>query len=372
MESRQRQQRALDMLLTALGVLAALVLASRGVVTDVGIYHRYAVGFLTTGGFPREYPPLALVPMLLAQALAVLLHTAYARAWLLLSAVVLYILARAVGRPALLLALLPLASPLLGTYDIWPILCLVLSYRLLPRRPALSWLLLGLAIALKLFPLLFVPLWWQQSRRGWGYALLPLLTFYPPAMASVVHYQFARQAEWESTVSLISWLIGAPHLVLRHAFGSVELYSRLSGQIGLVLDGLYVLLFVWLAFLRRELPLLRRMLLLLSLWFLTNKVLSAQYVFWVVCLAYADGLDLLWFAALAWATSLLYPWLSLVTQPLTRLLALPEAQGTQILLAMWAVALRLAIWLVILARLWLPPRRAAARRQAQAATGSQL
>ncbi len=347
MAASRRRESLERLLVTGVLVLLALFIAHRAVVSDIGVYQVYARNFWLHGSFPREYPPLALVPMLLARGLALALHLDYTRAWLLLSAVVLYVLALAIGRPTVLVALLPLASPLLGTYDIWPILCLVLSYLLLERRPALSWLLLGVAIALKLFPILFIPLWWQQTRRGWGYLLLPLFTFYPPAMASVLHYQFARQAEWESTVSLLSAVLTPSAMVLRHAFGSVEYYSLWSGRLSLLLDGIYGLFFLWIAFLRRDLGLMQRMLLLLSLWFLTNKVLSVQYVFWVVCLAYLEGQYLYAFGALAWATACLYPWLTVIDQAAKVLLGLPDTMAAALRLAMALVAARLLIWLGI-------------------------
>jgi len=350
-DGRGARRRAADILLSGFLVLVVLLLASRFPVSDIAVYQGYAKGFLLHGGFPREYPPLSLVPMLLAHALAAVARIGFAQAWLLLGAVALFALTLTIGRPSVLLALLPLASPLLGTYDVWPILCLVASYLLLERRPALSWLLLGAAIALKLFPLLFVPLWWQRERRGWAYALLPLLSLYPPAMSSVLHWQFARQAEWESTVSLFSYVLTPGAVTMRHAFGAVELYSAASGALALALDGLYVLLFAWITFLRRDLGLAARMLLLLSLWFLTNKALSVQYVFWVVCLAYAAGLELLPFAALGWCTALLYPWLSAEAAALRGLGVLHAGLGPALGLAMTLVALRLAVWLIILARL---------------------
>ncbi len=357
MAAELRRDRLVQALGTAILVLLALYIAHHAVVADIGIYQRYARGFSLHRSFPREYPPLALVPMLLARSLALAFHLSFTQAWLLLSAVVLYFLALTIDRPTVLVGLLPLASPLLGTYDIWPILCLVLSYRLLERRPALSWFLLGVAIALKLFPILFIPLWWQKSRRGWGYLLLPLVTFYPPAMASVVHYQFARQAEWESTVSLLSAILTPSAMVLRHAFGSVEYYSLWSGRLSLLLDAVYAAFFVWIAFFRRDLRLMPRMLLLLSLWFLTNKVLSVQYVFWVVCLAYLEGQNLWAFGALAWATALLYPWLPAVYQGARALLGLPGTLQAAMRLAMTLVAVRLTIWLGIVVAL-LRPRAA--------------
>ncbi len=367
MEARVNLRRLFDLAVTAALVLITLYIAHRAVVSDVGIYQAYAQGFLLRGTFPREYPPLALVPMLLAHWVALGLHLDFTQGWLLLSAVVLFLLAVVIGRPVVLVALLPLASPLLGTYDIWPILCLVLSYLLLERRPGLSWFLLGVAIALKLFPILFLPLWWQRTRRGWGYFLLPLLTFYPPAMASVVHYQFARQAEWESTVSLLSALLSPAGMVLRHAFGSVEYYSSWSGKISLLLDGIYVAAFFWITFLRRDLDLLKRMLLLLSLWFLTNKVLSVQYVFWVVCLAYIEGENLFAFGALAWATALLYPWFTVVDLAARSLFGFSGNLVSALRLAMGVVAFRLLIWLGIVVRLLRRDSRAGAAVAGEAA-----
>ncbi len=351
MEATLRRTRVLSLLAMAILVLVALFVASRGVVADIGIYRQYAAGFVLRGTFPREYPPLALVPMLLARGVGAVLHLDYTEAWLVLDAALLYLLAVAIGRPTVLVALLPLAPALLGTYDIWPILCLVLSYRLLGRRPGLSWFLLGVAIALKLFPILFVPLWWQTTRRGSGWLLLPLVTLYPPAMASVVHYQFARQAEWESTVSLLSWLLTPKGMVLRHAFGSMEYFAAWSGRLSLVLDAVYGALFVWIALLRRELPLVRRMLLLLSLWFLTNKVLSVQYVFWVVCLAYAEGQDLYAFGILAWVTAFLYPWFTVADEGARVVFGLPGGLQAALRVAMTLVAVRFLLWTGIVARL---------------------
>ena len=96
---------------------------------------------------------------------------------------------------------------------------------------------------------------------------------------------------------------------------------------------------------------MRRMLLLLSLWFLTNKVLSVQYVFWVVCLAYAEGQDLYAFGILAWVTAFLYPWFTVADEGARVVFGLPGGLQAALRVAMTLVAVRFLLWTGIVARL---------------------
>lgn len=332
-------------------LVLVIAIATRTMVGDVAIYKGYASGFLARLTFPREYPPLSLVPMLLPEFLSRWLHIPYTIAWLGISAAVLATLARVVRHPLVLIALLITSGPLLGTYDLWPILAMILAYLTIDENPGLSWFLLGLAIALKLFPILFIPLWWQRNNRGWAYGLIPLVTLYPPAMWSVFHYQFARQAEWESTVSLLSWILGPSSMVLKQAFGAVEYFNALSPVVSLVLDGIFVALFAWIAFLRKDLPLIVRMIMLLSFWFLTNKVISVQYVFWVMFLAFLYGRHLWHWILLGWATGALYPVFTSSYSALYGVLQSHHISVSPMSVGMLLVGFRLVVWVILLARM---------------------
>ncbi len=338
-------------LLTGVLLVGVIVLAARMMVADVRVYGGYAAAFLSHFSFPREYPPLSLIAMLLPEALVRWLHIPYQIAWLGISAGVLAILVRVVKQPLVLIALAITSGTLLGTYDLYPILAMVLAYLTIDKKPGLSWLLLGVSIALKLFPVLFIPLWWQRSRKGWAYGLIPLLTFYPPAMWSVLHYQFARQAEWESTVSLLSWIFGHSSMVLQLGYGSYEYFNGMSAAIGILLQVAFVGLFVWIAFLRRDLPLIERMILLLSFWFLTNKVLSVQYVFWVMFLAFLYGRHLWHWTVLGWATGIEFPLFTIFYAPLGEWLLSHRMPIVPMDIGMLLIGIRFAIWVWLLVRI---------------------
>lgn len=68
-------------------------------------------------------------------------HTQYPIIWLAMSTAVLSI--KMTRNPLVLVALLPVAGPLLGTYDLWPILAMVFAYLTVDENPRLSWFLLG-------------------------------------------------------------------------------------------------------------------------------------------------------------------------------------------------------------------------------------
>jgi len=306
--------------------------------SDVAVYQNYAQAFLLHGGWPREYPPLAIVPMLLPR----LLPVPYVVGWGFFTLVLWTTLLILLDRPLLWVGLAPFATVVLGTYDVWPILAMILAYLLIERRPTLSWALLGAAVALKLFPLLLVPLWWQQQRRGWWAFFLPLITFYPPLMWSVLHYQTARQAEWESTVSILSWLFGSHSMQVRQAFGSIEYFNGLSGTIGTALEAVFLGVFAWAVVGMRQKSLPQRALVVLSAWFLSEKVLSAQYVLWVVAWAAVEE-DGLWpWIQVLWLTALEYPWLGTLLWLRDHVMFQPGSLSESI------VALRQAVWLIAL------------------------
>jgi hypothetical protein len=318
--------------------LIALAVYARAVPADVGLYQHYAHAFLRHGTFPVEYPPLSLLPMLLPLALPV----PYALGQGLFAALLWALLAAELGEPLIWLGIVPFATVALGTYDVWPIAAMVWAYRTFDRRPGLGWGLLGLALALKLFPALLVPLFWARRRRGWPWLLPPLVTLAPPLIVSVVHYQLARQAEWESTVSLLSWLLapGAMHRV--YAFQSVEFDNRWSSFIGWALLVLFAAGAVLVVRSRRR-TLAEKAVLLFSGFFLADKVLSSQYVLWAFVWALLAGEPPLLWVGLLWLTALLYPWLSAL---------LPRATGTPPMpLLEGAVAVRQLFWALLLLRL---------------------
>lgn len=220
-------------------------------IADSGVYERYAervlAGELPYRDFSLEYPPLALVPAL-PTALLTRTHdqfyVVYAGLLALTGAVGVLLVARTLvvlGRPVrqrrvalAALAASPLAfgSVALSRFDLAAATLTALAVLLVVTgrlRPAA--LVLGLATATKLYPVLLLPLvvsWaWRRSGpraalatggAGVGAALavyLPFLLLAPGGVADSFRYNLDRPLQMES--------LGAAALVAAHQLAGLEL-----------------------------------------------------------------------------------------------------------------------------------------------------
>lgn len=282
--------------------------------------------------FSAEYPPLAIVvyaagllpapaAALMAEMLLVLVATyaLIARFW--------------PGRQRAFAAYVVIAAPclLLSRYDLVPAALTVGALAAaLRKRFALAYVLLALGTALKLYPALLVPLVVIAQYRGGDGArrvagalsagLLVLLAVYGGALllgghSAIQHLTFAAQRppQDESTAGVLIGIaahLGVPARSFA-AFGSPDVTSSLAGPLQLGLSAVLGVFFVgacaclWM----RRVSLGMAMVVVLAAAIATNKVLSPQYLLWLLPLvAVEEGLTPGWLAV-AVLTFLDYPFL---------------------------------------------------------------
>lgn len=237
------------------------------------------------------------------------------------------------------------------------------------RRPAIFGLLVGLAVAAKLTPLLCVPPWvlaWLRRRQlrdlviaaatgavTAALAVLPALLEAGPALFEMLRYHRDRPLQSESTAGALFALLGGRAVSAVFTFGSfnfvgphlaaVQTATTVATAAGLAL----VFILTW-----RRLPprpasgeadgrlLLRATAAALVVFMLAGKVFSPQYLTWLLPLALLlslrDRLALGLLLALCLLTQLIYP---VCLRPLTELqpFALVLVLVRNGLLAAWAV-----------------------------------
>lgn len=344
-------------------------------VSDVNLYRLYgermADGLVPYRDFDVEYPPGALpvfaLPALVTDsragfmvALAILLAAAGAAGAVILDRTVPHVAddpsAARLARWVVALSPLVLGALLFTRYDLVPAALTVATVAaLLAGRPRLAGVLLGLAIAVKLYPLVLLPLAlaWVVRRHGgnearWttGLALgipvlayLPFLLVAPDGVAWSIGHQLSRPLQIES--------LGASVLLaVHHVFGTGLAWS--SGHGSQNLDGtaastlavvssiveVAVLGFVWWRFARGPATptrLARHAAAAVLAFAALGKVLSPQYLIWLLFLvplvpalrgrvavalyALAGVLTAIWFPARYWSLvegfDLLSSWLVL-------------------------------------------------------------
>ena len=218
---------------------------SRFRITDTGLYEQYgdamARGQIPYGGFELEYPPGALPVFVLPSLGHQGDRAAYDR-WfdreMALCMVLILVGVAVASRTAPLPLLVVAVSPLLlgpfvfSRFDAWPTALAVLALAaLLRNRLWVAAVLLGVAVSVKLWPIVLLPF---LARRGWRFAagafgtaaaiFLPFAVFEPRGLWHSFHVQIARPLQIES---LGSALIIASH----HAFGtSVDVVSSYGSQ----------------------------------------------------------------------------------------------------------------------------------------------
>jgi hypothetical protein len=302
---------------------------------DIGEYHRYALAFLHTPlhRFPNEYPAPALAIFMMP----LLLPIAYPWAFALLAGAVLIVLLVTlpsgdcavfdVHAAKRLLAYSTVGGVMFFTarYDIFAVASAFWAVRAARRgrwSSAWTWSIVG--VALKLFPAVFWPGFliaeakavgrFPARRLLWiGGALalvvgLPML-FDPRAMLNVAHYYSRRPTEIGSLASGISLLVAPHSWKLAVSFLSTNTLSPVAAALSLPLSvlGAAGCIVAWWAQLRNRLPLEAVCLVTLTLVVLGMKVLSVQYLLWLMPLWALYRVRASWMVACV-VTSAVFPY----------------------------------------------------------------
>ncbi len=283
----------------------------------------FNAGQLPYRDFGFEYPPVALLLFWLPRIAGPTLWV-YSQNFqlevLAADAVILFVLydwARRHGRnSAAVLGMYTIAfvaiGPIVGRqYDIFPAaLTLLALYTFDLGHRKSSWVFLALGVMTKVYPLLLAPLFalyeWRAGERKRlrdgliAFAItmviivLPSFIASPPSLLTLVAYHGERGIQIESTYSSVLLLLdrlGVAITSVRFAFGSYNVIGRLPHVFVMlstpVLAGLLLWAY-WLAYRRtaREEPgmpmLATSSLLVLTMGLLGSKVLSPQYVMWLL------------------------------------------------------------------------------------------
>ena len=351
-----------------LSFYALIAWLEHGQLSDVGGYQEHAAairaGQMPYRDFPFEYPPAALLPMLLpaymtwsyATSFAVLMGVCGAACIAAAGAALRGVYAGAARTWAVLLAIgvspLVLGSLFDTRFDLWPTLLAVAALAAVVReRAVLGGLLLGLGFAAKLWPAVFLPiavvhLWRRRGRSGAlavtaafvataAACFLPFAFLAPDGLHAMFADQLNRPLQVESLGSAV--LMAAEHFGMRplttiDSHGAQALSGRgagLAAGLSTVLE-IAAVVAVWIVFARRraadgETVLLAAGAAVAAL-IAFDKVLSPQYLIWLVpfiflvrgergvlaggLLFLALGLTQTWFPAHYWslATDHAPPW----------------------------------------------------------------
>lgn len=361
---------------------------------DPAEYHSYAVAFwLDTPrfvSFPKEYPPLSLIPFSFTLFPPSETHYYWVFAgWMAVIVGASYVwLARSASRDRAMIYVLYLVVGATGTllmrFDLLPALVTLGALMLAERKRFLwAYVLLAVGVLLKIYPVFLVPVlmaaqwrevvpaptdqqgasrldWlfrlrlavgqiWRaltlkEGRPGWEEAqtlrrqLKPLLVglgtfsglivlgmsipaiFNLEGTFSVLGYNLFRPIQIESVPATLLWLgsfLGFP-VTPNHSYVSLNLVGPLDvvlkplSLLGLVAGTLLVCRRV----LQGQLSLGQAFVASIALVLVTNKLLSPQYLMWVLPLvAYVEGFDLLWLVICA-LTTLIFPFIYQTRHPI--------------------------------------------------------
>lgn len=261
-----------------------------------------------------------------------------------------------------------------GRFDLVPagltLICVIAAER---RHWTLAYIALALGVLLKLYPLLLLPalflaeqiatqriakpsntlaikalpseVWhvlcrahtwrWKNALLFFGLILGVSGIFaainFQGAVVSQLSYFSNRPVEIEATGSTVLWLatlIGHPANVV-YSFGSVNIASDLDGLVAIAFDLLFVLgvlcsiLWQW----RGKFDLAQACIALLLVFVTTGKVLSPQYLIWLIpLLAYSGAFNRPWlilWGSVCLLTTIIYPFLFLLVRSISQLAPLP-------------------------------------------------
>jgi uncharacterized membrane protein len=295
--------------------------------TASALYFNYASnimqGDIPYRDFNFEYPPFALVFFILPRLIAPnywLFASIYEIETLVFSLVgllVIYSTARRLGKaPWKLLAIYTLAilatGPIIAEqYDIFPAIMLLLAiYYFWTGRHKISWALLALGTMTKVFPIAVAPIFLLYYLRNRQYKLIwagtitfavisliiaiPFFTIGQEAIRSLIIFHAQRGIQIESTYSAFLLAAGESGLIqvdLVFNFGSWNLSGPLAdtlARLSTYLTVIFLLIIYWYIY-RQMKPGKSQFtrigiysILVLTAILITSKVLSPQYLIWII------------------------------------------------------------------------------------------
>ena len=355
---------------------------------DPILYHTYALAFWTDSpifhSFPKEYPPLSLIPFTFTLWPVSAAHSYWVFAmWMGVIVCFSYLwFARTISRKKAITYAIYLLVGATGTllmrFDLLPALTTLFAL-LLAERKHYRWAygMLAVGLLLKLYPGFLVPvlmvsqwreyhaalssrsaqetwswrrlaaLWqgalasvrdyrltartlWQQYREMWigvgvfagatlfGFSVPSILNF--SGTVSEFKYALSRPIQIESAPSSLLWLctfLGFPAQP-NESFVSLNLVGPLDGvikQISLLALVCGTLLVCWQVG-KGKLTLGQGFVAMIAVVLASNKLLSPQYIIWILPLvAYVEGFDLLWLVICA-LTTLIFPFIYQTRHPI--------------------------------------------------------
>ncbi len=291
--------------------LATVVTATLLHPGDVTEYSTYAHAALTAPMFhhlPSEYPAPALVIFLLP----LLIPLAYPWAFAVLAGMALVALVTSyqgssiagwdVASARRLIAYLALGSVMVvaGRYDIFATLAALWSLRAAKQgRWSAAWTWSTVGFALKLFPAIFWPAFfiaeWRRERRlplqrlAWVaggvvvVAVVPAL-FDPGAVLNVAHFYVHRPTEIGSLAAGLSLLLDWRSTRWINTFHSLNVFNAMAAPVSMVILIAAVIgcIALWRVQIRGRLPMEAVCLVTLTLAVVGGKVLSVQYLIWLM------------------------------------------------------------------------------------------
>lgn len=294
-----------------LWVVAAYVGAGAFHSADVAEYQQYAHAALASPllhRFPNEYPAPALAVFLLP----LLLPLAYPWAFAVVAGIALLVLLlsyetsgvpgmdREAARRLIVYLALGAVMVLTARYDIFAAAAAFWSVRAARQdRWSGAWTWSAVGFLLKVFPIALWPVLligeWRATgrvplRRLWWMAgsmavivVLPAL-FAPSAIANVAHYYLHRPVEIGSLPASLSVLADRHGWHFNSAFHSLNIVSPITGFLATTFELCAAVGcgWVWWAQAKNRIPLEAACLTTLTLVVLGNKVLSVQYLIWLM------------------------------------------------------------------------------------------
>jgi uncharacterized membrane protein len=336
--------------------------------SDVGVYQNYGQlvrdGHVPYRDFTVEYPPAALpafvlptfMPWSYATSFAVLMFVC-GIGCLIAASVVLDSIDADAAHVVLALGLVAVAPLVLGAlfdtrFDLWPVaLTLAALAALLRGRAGMGGLLLGVAVAAKLWPLVLAPIglafvWRRYGRHAAfvgalsflaaaAFCIVPFAVLAPGGVWHSLTEQLRRPLQVESlgaSLLMAAHHIGGLSLTTVTTHGSQNLAGSLADATGAATTALQIaaLIGIWIAFALRPAPSRAAMLVACAaavvVFVAFGKVFSPQFLIWLVplvplvrgrrglaasaLLCVALVLTQLWFADHYWPLALHYasPW----------------------------------------------------------------
>ncbi len=321
--------------------------------SDVDVYHREVLAFWAGGHrLPTEYPILAMVPFSLTVPLAGIDYAwTFSFGMVALFLVGWIAVARMAGRRAGIAYVVYLLvggfGVILSRYDLVPALVTVAAIAAAERkRWPIAYVLLGLGVLLKIYPGVLLPVFIiQQVRSGtsspraavsalWfgltvAVGVVASIVLAGPGWLAPVRFAIERPVQVESvpaTVLSLASLLGWP-AAFDHSFNSFNITGPGDRAVSALFSALFVIgsLFVFYRQATGRLTLRQACLACVCLLLATSKVLSTQYLIWVLPLVAIElELDPAWIL-ISVLTALIFPGLYFLTALIDQA---PEATAT--------------------------------------------